>query len=412
MKKLIGKIHLWLSVPVGLVITIICLTGAILVFETELTELFNRETYFVKEVKEQKLPLNDFIVKVNSQLPDSLSVASVQLTQNPKRNYRIGLKGANRMSAYADPYTGELKDISGYSSGFFSVMRRMHRWLMDTYKRDGVFVGKTVVGVSTLIFVVILITGVIVWIPKTKKAFKKSLAINLKEGKKRFWHDLHVAGGVYVVIVLLVLSLTGLTWSFTWYRNAFYKVFGAEIQNVQPRPQPQTSTANAQQGQTPAGNRGENPNAERGNRGNENAGREEKPEKQKGINTVVWQNVINNLTTQNPDFKSITIQDGRVSLQTSNYGNSRGADSYSFDKNTGEITEVKLYKDQDKSSKMRGWIYAVHVGSWGGIFTKIITFLAALMGASLPITGYYLWIVKGINKRRYKKQQKALLKSM
>ena len=37
MRKLFAKIHLWLSIPLGILISIICLTGAILVFEQEIT---------------------------------------------------------------------------------------------------------------------------------------------------------------------------------------------------------------------------------------------------------------------------------------------------------------------------------------------------------------------------------------
>ena len=32
------------------------------------------------------------------------------------------------------------------------------------------------------------------------------------------------------------------------------------------------------------------------------------------------------------------------------------------------------------------------MGSWGGLFTRILWFIAALFGSTLPITGYYLWI--------------------
>ncbi|MGG6549019.1 UNVERIFIED_CONTAM: PepSY domain-containing protein, partial [Prevotella sp. 15_C9] len=53
----------------------------------------------------------------------------------------------------------------------------------------------------------------------------------------------------------------------------------------------------------------------------------------------------------------------------------------------------------DNSGKIRGWIYSVHVGSWGGMLTRILTFVAALIGASLPLTGYYLWIRKKIKRR-------------
>ena len=35
---------------------------------------------------------------------------------------------------------------------------------------------------------------------------------------------------MYALIFLLAMALTGLTWSFPWYRTAFYKVFGVEVQ--------------------------------------------------------------------------------------------------------------------------------------------------------------------------------------
>ena len=66
----------------------------------------------------------------------------------------------------------------------------------------------------------------------------------------------------------------------------------------------------------------------------------------------------------------------------------------------GEFTETSLYQHQDKSGKIRGWIYSVHVGNWGGMFTRILTFIAALLGAALPLTGYYLWIKRLIKVRK------------
>jgi uncharacterized iron-regulated membrane protein len=41
---------------------------------------------------------------------------------------------------------------------------------------------------------------------------------------------------------------------------------------------------------------------------------------------------------------------------------------------------------------MRGVIYSLHVGNFGGMFTRVLWFLAAMLGATLPLTGYYLWI--------------------
>ena len=54
------------------------------------------------------------------------------------------------------------------------------------------------------------------------------MKIDVRKGWKKFWHDLHVAGGMYALVFLLAMALTGLTWSFSWYRTGFYKLFGAE----------------------------------------------------------------------------------------------------------------------------------------------------------------------------------------
>jgi len=402
------KIHLWLSVPFGLIISIICFSGAMLVFETEITEWCHPSRYFVEEVKEEPLPVGRLVRAVNAELPDTLSIAGVQIPNNPKRTYRMSFSGQNRMAAvYVDPYTGEIRDLQlGAQKNFFLTMRQLHRWLLDDFKRDGSFsLGKTVVGVSTLMFVFVLISGIIIWIPKTKKSLLLHLKIKVKYGWKRFLHDLHVTGGIYAVVLLLAMSLTGLTYSFSWYRTGFYRVFGADIPQMghAPAPASQTiadSTANtANRGEYQRGGRGggrgerpANGGENRGGRGGGGGGG-----RQSGsVNYRQWQTVVDQLKTQYPVHKSMTIQDGRVSVSLSEYGNGRASDSYVFDAQTGDILETTYYKNSDKSGKLRGWIYAVHVGSWGGIITRILSFLAALLGATLPLTGYYMWIRKRI----------------
>ena len=43
---------------------------------------------------------------------------------------------------------------------------------------------------TSLMFVVVLISGIIVWWPRTRKALKNSLKISGTKGWKRFWYDL------------------------------------------------------------------------------------------------------------------------------------------------------------------------------------------------------------------------------
>lgn len=403
MRKIFRNIHLWLSVPFGILITLICFSGAALVFEKEVMELCHRELYFVKKVEAAPLPMEQLMTKVAATLPDSVSVTGVNISSDPERAYQVTLSKPRRASMYVDQYTGEI--MGKYERApFFNFMFRMHRWLLDSMKQDGgIFWGKMIVGTSTLMFVFVLISGVVVWWPRTRKALKNSLKIVANKGWRRFWYDLHVAGGMYALVFLLAMALTGLTWSFQWYRTGFYKTFGVEVQ-------PSMGHGNAAANATAkGGKREESPegrNGRPGNRGEKPEGRGEHSESREGRKRspyTNWQQVYEQLAEANPDYKLISVSDGSASVALPRFGNQRGTDRYKFNPRNGEITETTLYKDLDNSGKIRGWIYSVHVGSWGGMLTRILTFIAALVGASLPLTGYYLWI-RRLMKRKIKRE--------
>ena len=402
MKKIFRKIHLWLSVPFGLIITLVCFSGAMLVFENEANEWFRRDLYYVETVKGSPLPMDKLLEKVATTLPDSVAVTGVSISSDPGRAYQVSLSKPRRASLYVDQYTGEVKGKSE-RSGFFMFMFRMHRWLLDSMNpgNEGIFWGKMIVGVSTLLLVFVLISGIVIWWPRTRKALKNSLKITATKGWKRFWYDLHVAGGMYALIFLLAMALTGLTWSFPWYRTAFYKVFGVEVQ--QRAAQGHEQKSDAQKRDTKLAT-----HREKKREGNEvrKGERSRRPENNHSdmysvtSPFVYWQEIYDKLRRQNPEYKQISISSGTASVSFNRFGNQRASDRYSFNTDNGEFTETSLYQHQDKSGKIRGWIYSVHVGNWGGMFTRILTFIAALLGSALPLTGYYLWIKRLIKVRK------------
>ena len=402
MKKIFRKIHLWLSVPFGLIITLVCFSGAMLVFENEANEWFRRDLYYVETVKGSPLPMDKLLEKVATTLPDSVSVTGVSISSDPGRAYQVSLSKPRRASLYVDQYTGEVKGKSE-RSGFFMFMFRMHRWLLDSMNpgNEGIFWGKMIGGVSTLLLVFVLISGIVIWWPRTRKALKNSLKITATKGWRRFWYDLHVAGGMYALIFLLAMALTGLTWSFPWYRTAFYKVFGVEVQQRAAQGHEQKSDAQKRNTKLAA-------HREKKREGNEvrKGERSRRPENNHSdmysvtSPFVYWQEIYDKLRRQNPEYKQISISSGTASVSFNRFGNQRASDRYSFNTDNGEFTETSLYQHQDKSGKIRGWIYSVHVGNWGGMFTRILTFIAALLGSALPLTGYYLWIKRLIKVRK------------
>lgn len=277
MKKILKELHIWLSMPLGIVISVICFSGAMLVFEKEITEKVQREYYFVDKVSSDALSASEVEAMIEPTLDEGVEIRAVEVSDDPERCYKVNLSEPKRAAVFVDQYSGEIKG-QPERLPFFRIMFRLHRWLMDSRPQDGgVFWGKMIVGVSTLLMVIITIIGVLIWIPKNIKTLKTRLVINVRKGWRRFCYDLHVAGGIYVALLLLVMALTGLTWSFEWYREGFNYLFG-------------------------------------------------------------------------------------------------------------EVMTRRL-------------IYSIHVGNWGGIITRVLWFLAAIIGAMLPLTGYYLFFKRKFGKR-------------
>ena len=251
-------------------------------------------------------------------------------------------------------------------------------------------------------FAIVLVSGIAVWWPRTRKTLRHTLKIDVRKGWKKFWHDLHVAGGMYALVFLLAMALTGLTWSFSWYRTGFYKLFGAESHQEsrhEPAAAPSVRTNGGQHGDRTLSPDRDLPlqTADADRQTSKGLSRD------KGIASFAhWQQVYETLASGNPAYRKITLGDGTASVSFDRPGNRRAADRYRFDPRTGEITEAMPYRDADRDGKLRGWIYSVHVGSWGGLFTRILAFAAAMLGATLPMTGYCLWM-----RRKYGKWKRA-----
>ena len=163
--------------------------------------------------------------------------------------------------------------------------------------------GKDDCGCQHAIIRFVLISGIAIWWPRTRKTLKNSLKISTKKGWKRFWYDLHVAGGMYSLIFLLAMSLTGLTWSFPWYRAAFYKVFGVEVQ--QRAAYGQERKGDSQKGDTKLALR----------EGRKEGNKEHSENGHNYIHSVTspfvyWQEVYDKLSRQNPEYKQISVASG------------------------------------------------------------------------------------------------------
>lgn len=352
-RDLFLQVHLWLGLATGAVIAVVCLTGAILVFEKEIEMGLNPARYYVEPAGE-RLPLDEVAARVRAELPET-RVGVVTVHSDPRRALEVGEGGRGGAKAYVNPYTGAVLDPSVRRSEFFRMSFELHRWLLagDT--------GKLIVGVSTLLFLVIILSGVVVWWPKTRRMLRARLTVQRRAGWKRVNHDLHVSLGIYTAVALFVMAFTGLAWSFEWFNDGIYKITNS------PKPSREPVKSAVVEG------------AER-----------------LPLETAF---VAGSTALGPAEFYTLDIpreEDGAFTVRglPVDAPHERATDAIHVDQYSGEVVKADRYAERSLGARARATFYPVHVGSIWGMPTRILFFVACVLGFTFPITGAVIWYNK------------------
>lgn len=348
------KIHLYLSIPFGVLVTIICATGAMLALQDDIIEFLNLDYYYVEKRGDKPCSIDSIVGKVMTSLPDEVKVTGVEISADPDRSYGVKTSDDSHSTVFVNQYTGEILGTKGETK-FFATVKRLHRTLLDSRPAEGIWIhGKYITGLTAAALAIIVASGLVISI---RHRHRLSLRGWRRQGVAQLNMSLHGVAGTGASLFLLVMSLTGLTWSFEWYRIAFYNLFGAEAP-VQKSP----TRLDIDPG---------NPRLDE--------------ELLKG-----WDNAFHHLEAAQNGYDLVAIAPNKAYGYYRSKGNTRAYDFYTFE-NNGEIKTAQYYRDAAKDTKLRGWIRSIHTGSFGGITTRIIWALAALTGALLPAGGYIMW---------------------
>ena len=210
--KTFRKIHLWLAMPFGIVISIICLTGALLVIEKPVTRMLYPDFY-------NEVPVTH---AQNSPHTTQGSPLTVGTSHDVPENRQKELHKVEKPKRKRLP--------------FFRKVMQLHRWLLNPPAKKGEkSPGKIIVGISTVAFVFTLISGMFIWWPRNGKVLLNRLQVKFSKGWRRFLLDAHVSLGFWTFFLLLLMALTGLTWSFSSYREAFYTLLGSDGTDAETR---------------------------------------------------------------------------------------------------------------------------------------------------------------------------------
>lgn len=361
-RKAVGKLHLWLGLASGLVVFIVAVTGCLYAFKTEIEDLTQAYRYVPAETR-PLLPPSRFEA-IGQQLLPGKNLHSV--------TYRTGGRAAVLAFyhyeptyyhlAYIHPYTGKVLHVQDMSRDFFYQVLQGHYylWLPPT-------IGQPIVASATLIFVVLLISGLVLWWPKNKAARKQRFSIKWTAAWRRRNYDLHNVFGFYVMGIAMLLALTGLVWGFQWFaKSVYWATSGGDALPAYFEPASTVPSRSPMAGQ-PAVDR-------------------------------LWQQTM----TDNPTAETVEVhfpetKTASIAISTNPdaatywQGDHRYYDQYTLKELPVNHQYGRFDETVSVAQKIARLNYDVHVGAILGLPGKLIAFLASLLVASLPVTGLLIW---------------------
>ncbi|NQD69300.1 PepSY domain-containing protein [Sphingobacterium shayense] len=393
--KTVGKLHLILGLTVGAIVFIVALTGCLFAFQQDITDFLRRDVIYHKEAavdKKKVLPLAELEARVKAFTQEPYEVFWVDIPLDKQKSYKFIYlemdehawnyfdEFVSYKSVYINPYSGEVLRFIDEEYSFFHIVKYIHFSLLlkSTW-------GKWITGVPTLIFIFMLVSGLYLWWPKTRKSVRQRFWFRWKKvkGWKRKNYDLHNILGFYTIPFALVLAITGAFYSFLFIQGLLFSAFAQpgesypfyteynrelDLENYEFSMLDKMSAQVAERYPTAA------------------------------QYSIVFP--YEHLEYEHPEhpYEAYVKQ-----LDYSYHVSHR----VMFDPNTAEIINIVNYDDKSLAEKVLDANYDIHVGAIGGMWGKILAFIISAICASLPVTGFMIWRGRQKKAKKLNRQPKT-----
>ncbi len=366
LKQFVGQVHLWLGIAVGIPFFLVALSGAIYTWEPEIANVIYRQS--VAPQNKPFVPVSVLKATLDREHPD-LDFRTVLFRDETKTAQVLLYGRGTYFHAFLNPYTGELIHLQDMRQGTLYYLKALHRNLL---LGD---IGQEIVHWVTLVFLIMMVTGLVLWWPARKSQRNHKFTIKWTASPKRLNYDLHNVFGFYMTWIAIFSTITGLFWGFEIVQDTL-KMVTQGTARVYDRPLSDTlhvrhsskkwvlidSLAITYQAQYP----------------------------------TKFVRVSNPHQTDKP-IRVVLIEPDMLVYNT---------DHYYFDRYSGEQLsgnfENGSYAKASTFHTLHGLVYDVHFGTIWGLPGRLLVFFSSLIAASLPITGFLIW------QQRKKKYAKSL----
>ena len=365
LKRCLFQLHWLIGISAGFVLALMGLTGAVYCFEEELIQYLDSSITTVNPDGRNMLAPADLLARVRSK---KSYVSSLSMSDNPRDAARVGfmnpVAGSDKRKfelQYLDPYNGELLGTPA-SEDFFRTTLNLHRKLSLEN------LGKSITGASTLGLVFLIVSGVYLrWTQIKNLSWRAWLFINIREKGRGFLANLHAIAGTCLFLLYLLFALTGLTWSYDWYRSGLTNLVGVnKIPALKAKLKPDAALDIA----------------------SHNSSLE--PDialvwKTFNVKVPHYQKLIMLLPLTPTQSVQILYLDPSA---THPYANNRIV----IDGISGTVEKHELYADKTTGEKIMASVYAIHSGHFFGLTGRLIMALASLLLPFFVVTGWLMYL--------------------
>jgi uncharacterized iron-regulated membrane protein len=375
-KKVIGKIHLWLGLASGLIVLFLGITGCILAFQVEIESL--QKFRFAKAEDKPYLPPSE-LRKIAEQHLNSKMALGIDYPGKGRAAMAMYYDADHYEIVFMNPYTGAVLKHKNMNHDFFRFIIAGHYNLWLPYH-----IGQPIVASSTLVFLVMMITGLVLWWPRSKGARRQRFSIKWTARWRRKNYDLHNVLGFYMTWVAIFIAITGLVMGFQWFARSVYWVSSGGKSMVE-HAHPISDTLKQ---------------------------------------AVKYSDMADRLWAQHkPTVKDkeglgvyfAATKDASLEIVVNHRpGTYYKSDYHFYDQYTGQLLKgtgayAGRYDDASAADKIVRMNYDIHVGAILGLPGKILAFFASLVAASLPVTGFMIWLGRRRKKLAVSSGQLAVM---
>ena len=375
---------------------ILAATGLIYLFKPQLDAAMYHNLMFVQPAT-TTIPYSGQVQFAEQAYPGAV-VTKVTPNMAADRSTEVLLTTSDQreLMTFVNPYTGQVLGDRDEVNNLQAIARRIHgelligRW------------GDYVVELAACWALVLLITGLYLWLPRYQFSILGTLVPRLwTQNKRIFWRDLHAVPGFYGVLLIGFLILTGLPWTGFW-GNTFAQVWGkfpAQMWEDSPQSIVLTGSRN-QKGQVVPWAVGQlqMPQSTASNHSNSNShshkGATISPQDAVPGRPVTIDSVITLAQAQGaPPGFSVVLPKGETGVYTVSAfpDDPRQEVTMHIDQYSGKVLADVRWQDYGLVPKAVEMGVAIHMGKYFGLPNQLLMMVAALITMLLSITGTVMW---------------------